>query len=506
MSEVNGINGHKAKAAGLQWKVGIVNSNNKYLTAEKFGNKVNVTGTALKSRQIWTLEQDTREEVVYIKSCSNHYLSSDKYGQVTCDAEEPGHSEKFTVEYAKDTGKWHFKHVEFPNYLSFDNDNLKCFSKSPKEKETWTVQLSIHPQVHLRNVNRRRYAQLNNDEIQFTLTTPWGQQAQIFLEFMGGKYALKTCDGRFLHKNGDLVDACDDNSLYTLEIKSGQNSGLSFMDNEGRYLAPVGSTATLKGRNKNISKDELFTIEDSHPQVIFIANNGRKASIKYGVDVSANQEEEETDLETFQMEYDATHQTWSMKTTENKYWAVDAVTNGIQAKSESIKDTGRFNLEWQDDGTLAIRAHNKKYVHTRQNGSLFTTADSVGDTEKFRVKIVNRPQLVLKSEYGFVGIKGKPDKADAECCCNRVTYDVITLEGSNDGMYAFKASNGKYWSVGSDKRVMADGEGPTKFFIEFHGCSKLVIRTTDGTLLKGEQNGLFKADGTEINNLTQWEF
>ncbi|KAK3089189.1 hypothetical protein FSP39_001611 [Pinctada imbricata] len=380
MSEVNGINGHKAKAAGLQWKVGIVNSNNKYLTAEKFGNKVNVTGTALKSRQIWTLEQDTREEVVYIKSCSNHYLSSDKYGNVTCDAEEPGHSEKFTVEYAKDTGKWHFKHVEFPNYLSFDNDNLKCF------------------------------------------------------------------------------------------------------------------------------KDELFTIEDSHPQVIFIANNGRKASIKYGVDVSANQEEEETDLETFQMEYDATHQTWSMKTTENKYWAVDAVTNGIQAKSESIKDTGRFNLEWQDDGTLAIRAHNKKYVHTRQNGSLFTTADSVGDTEKFRVKIVNRPQLVLKSEYGFVGIKGKPDKADAECCCNRVTYDVITLEGSNDGMYAFKASNGKYWSVGGDKRVMADGEGPTKFFIEFHGCSKLVIRTTDGTLLKGEQNGLFKADGTEINNLTQWEF
>ena len=58
-----------------------------------------------------------------------------------------------------------------------------------------------------------------------------------------------------------------------------------------------------------------------------------------GVDVSANpanQEEEETEKETFQLEYDAARGTWSIKTTEDKYWAVDAASSGIEAKSKEM--------------------------------------------------------------------------------------------------------------------------------------------------------------------------
>jgi fascin 1/2 len=280
MSETNGINGHKA--AGLQWKAGLVNSSNKYMTAEKFGFKINASGTALKNKQIWMLEQDLNEEVVYIRSFLGRYLSSDKYGNVSCEAEEPGPSEKFAIEYTKGTGKWLFRQVAHGNYLGTTGDNLKCFAMSPGDNESWTVQMSIHPQVHLRNVNRKRYAHLKDDEIQCNEIVPWGQDALIILEFVEGKYALKTSDNRYLHKDGGLVDQLDDSSKFTLEIKSGQSSGLAFKDDEGRYLTAVGSTASMKARNKTVTRDELFTIEDSHPQVVVMAHNGKLASIRQG--------------------------------------------------------------------------------------------------------------------------------------------------------------------------------------------------------------------------------
>lgn len=283
---MNGVNGHSQSA--LQWKVGLVNSANQYLTAETFGFKVNVTGTSLKKKQIWTLEQDLNEEVVYIKSHLGKYLSADKYGNLTCDTDTDAEEfdptpAKFVIEYAKDgSGKWHFKNVQHGNYLGGTDTNLKCFAKTPTKSEEWTVQLSIHPQVHLRNVNRRRYAHLANDEIQCTEVTPWGQDALIILEFVEGKYALKTCDNRYLHKDGQLVENLDNDSLFTLAIKSGQNSGLAFQDSDGRYLTAVGSTASMKGRNKSITKDELFTIEDSHPQIVLVAYTGKKVSTKQG--------------------------------------------------------------------------------------------------------------------------------------------------------------------------------------------------------------------------------
>ena len=289
MSEVNGINGHKPTAGGLQWKVGIVNSEtNKYLTAEKFGFKINVTGTALKSKQIFTLEQDLNDPAVYIRSWLGRYLTSDKYGEVKCEAEEPEEDGKFTIEY-KATGQWTFKHFKFSNYLQLDSknkDNVKCFAQDTSKADSgWTVQLSIHPQLHLRNINRKKFAHSANDEIQFTELTPWGQSALIFLEFVEGKYALRASDGRYLHKNGGLMDVSNDlsdDAKFSLEIKSGANAGLAFKDDDGRYLTAVGATASMKGRNKTITKDELFTIEDSHPQVVIIAHNEKKASIKYG--------------------------------------------------------------------------------------------------------------------------------------------------------------------------------------------------------------------------------
>jgi len=52
----------------LVWEMGIVNGAGKYLTAETFGFKLNVSATTLKKKQIWTIIPDTNADYFFIKS------------------------------------------------------------------------------------------------------------------------------------------------------------------------------------------------------------------------------------------------------------------------------------------------------------------------------------------------------------------------------------------------------------------------------------------------------
>ena len=272
MSE-NGVNGHSGEI-GMQWRVGFMNNALKYLTAETFGFKVNTSGISLKKKQIWFLEQDAKQKWVYIKSHLGRYLTSDKYGELTAEAEERTEEGRFCVEYSPN-GKWAFKN-DRNNYLSAEG---KCFSKTLGDAEWWSVQLDVHPQVCLRNVNRKRYACLKGDELECKELIPWGQNSLLTLDFVDGKYTFKACDGRNLHKDGCLQTDVDANSLFTMEIHDGS---LAFKDCDGLYLTAV-SAGTMKTKNKNYGKDELFTIQDSNPQVkIKSLSNGKYVSVKQG--------------------------------------------------------------------------------------------------------------------------------------------------------------------------------------------------------------------------------
>lgn len=503
---VNGVNG-ASKAGEAGWKVGLINYEKKYLTAESFGCKINVSGNALKKKQTFVLVQDPVEEVVYIKSHLNRYLSADKYGKVTCEAEEMTETEKFVVEYDRNTGRWAFRNLLHGNYLGGTDDALKCFAKSAGDQELWTVQLSIHPQVHLRNVNRKRYAHVCDDQLQVTQTIPWGEKSLLFLDFEAsdGRYALKTFDNRYLQTSGELSEDLGSNAKYTLEIRSGPSGGLAFRDCNGCYLTGVGATATMKGRNKTVGKDELFTLEDTYPQVVLYAYNGKKVSIKQGVDVSANQEEEEGDKEIFQMEHDAHSHKWAFRTVDNKLWALNPL-GGIQAVGAAIEAQTLFDVEWQENsGSIAIRAPNNSYIYNKPTGSLMAGSDSVTDKEKFVIKIANRPTLVLKSDFGFVGSKS-PGAAKAEIVCNRSTYECITVEANNNGTYYFKAANGKYWSVADDGSIMADGSPKSAFTLQCRDTRTLTLRADNGCYVKGEQNGLFRAKGLEVEPAVLWEY
>ena len=55
--------------------------------------------------------------------------------------------------------------------------------------------------------------------------------------------------------------------------------------------------------------------------------------VSAGIDVTANQDDELTDKETFQMEFDAKREQWRVRTSENVLWKV-ADASGIQANDD----------------------------------------------------------------------------------------------------------------------------------------------------------------------------
>ncbi len=95
-------------------------------------------------------------------------------------------------------------------------------------------------------------------------------------------------------------------------------------------------------------------------------------------------------------------------------------------------------MEYLQDGRVAIKASNDRYLTAKLNGSLYATMDIVDDKGKFTITIVNRPILVLRCDFGFLGFK-TPSNPRVEC--NKSTSgDVIHLEhnGGADPSYLLK--------------------------------------------------------------------
>jgi len=504
----NGMNGHGRKGGEtLSWKLGLVNSAGKFLTAETFGFKINASGQTLRKKQMWTIEHDpTDDEVVYVKSHLGRYLAGDKKGEVTCNSEEQGEAEKFILSYHSDgSGRWAIQNRMHKYFFGGSEDTLRCYEKAPTDTEWWTPYLAVHPQVNMRSTHRKTYAHLaESDEIHCNERVPWGQDALITLEYVNGKYAVRTCDNRYLTRMGTLVNKAEADSLFTLEIRSGQFAGMALKDCKGAYLTAVGTNGCLKSREKAAKSDIVFQIEDSHPQVFITAHNGKKVSIKQGRDLSANQDEI-TDSETFQIEYDKASKQWRLRTCDpqNEYWSLEQAS-GIQAVHRNDRATSLFSFEWLEDGQAAIKADNGRYLNAKLNGSLQATSDTVDDKSRFTITVINRPILVLRCDYGFMGAK---TAGSNRIECNKSSYDVFSVEHCEDGSphYYIKGVNGLYWSVKEEGLLNADSSEKTPFRFELIGQSRFLIKADNERYLQGEQNGIITAKA-DISKGTHWEY
>ena len=177
-------------------------------------------------------------------------------------------------------------------FLGASGDNLICSAKSPSDGELWYVHLAARPQVNLRSVGRKRFARLGEEEteIQVVENVPWGENTLFTLEFREdqNKYAIHTCNNMYLMRDGRLAPEINNECLFACEYHGGY---IALRDSEGLYLSPIGSRAVLKTRSNVVTKDELFSLEDSLPQASFVAAaNSRYVSVKQGRSPSLSRE------------------------------------------------------------------------------------------------------------------------------------------------------------------------------------------------------------------------
>ncbi|KAI4807198.1 hypothetical protein KUCAC02_027025 [Chaenocephalus aceratus] len=459
----------------LKLQFGLINHEGRYLTAEAFGFKLNASAPSLKKKQIWTLEQDPQDpQVVYLRSHLGRYLASDKDGRVTCEADGQNADCRFVI-VAQSNGSWALQSEPHLRFFGGSRDHLSCFAQLITDAELWAVHLALHPQANLLSVARKRYAHLSMEdgEIAVDMNIPWGVAALLTLVYQEGKYCLKTCDSRFLSNDGKLVTQSGRATAYTLELKCGK---LAFKDCEGKYLSPMGPTGTLRsGRCSKPGKDELFDLEESHPQVVLTAANGRYVSIRQGVSLAANQEDE-TDMETFQMEIDKETRKCTFRTSQGNYWDLVA-HGGIQSSATEVSATSMFSVEW------------------------LGTSDSIGEDEQLTLKLINRPMLILRGENGFICHHKNSNLLDG----SRSIYDIFSLQFSN-GAYHIRGVDGRFWYVNSSGLVCSDGEVPEDFTVELLEHGRLAIRGKNRKYLRGDQGGTLKGDGLSLSSSALWEY
>ncbi len=485
----------------LKWTMGLINSSQKYLTAEQFQSKVTCNGNTLKKKQTWTAESQGGE-VIALKSTTGKYLTADRDGKLDCSGEEVGPDQKFKF-VTQDSGKVAIQSDTHSRYVGGSGDSMRAFDQSIGDANLFTIQLAIHPQVNIRNVNRKTYIHYNEstDELCCNELIPWGYDATVILEFYDGKYALRAANTKYLSRTGELKEGISPDVLFTLIFRGSQ---VAFKDNNGKYLTAVGANAVVQSRKSTIGKDELFDLMDSKPQIQLVASNGKFLSIREGIEVRAKQMEP-TDKEIFQMEpanntdFSGNVQ-WAFRSCNNKFW--DSGSGSITSDSPSASSaTSLFTVEWK--GTkIVLKASNGKYVGIKPNGQMLANCAEIEDKCYFTFKFINRPILIVRGSFGFVGVKGSSGTLE----CNRSQYDVF-LMSEVDGAYTFKGANGKYFKIESDQTLSMNGDHPTVFNLELKALSRMIIMDPNsGKSLKGQQSGSFTATGEGVGPNTLWEY
>jgi len=487
-----------AEGAPLEWSMGFRNrASGKYLTQEAFGYTLNAESATLKKKQIFYLLP--AEGGVYIRSHLGRYIYGLADGKWLGDAEAPNADCVWTIEPRPD-GTWALK-SRHGFYANAKGDNLSAFVKEiPTDMSgEWVVHLAMHPQVNLLNVMRKRYVHLENNELHANEDVPWGEDALLtfvfFEEHPSGRYGFMASNGQFLSASGKLVPSPSRDAQFLLGF---HDDCISLRDEQGNYLSCVGAEGVLKAGKSKVTRDELFQISDSEPQFVITSSVGKKVSIRSSVEVKADQPDV-TDRERFQLEIDpAGSGKVGFKCNNSSYWSVTA-DGTISATGKGKGPNELFTVQYHATRVKFIAA-NGKFITVRSNGGLLANGNGSDPTSLFTMSLINRPEIVLRGQYGFVGMKGASGRVEV----NRSHPDTFGLT-CVDGAYNL-SFEGKFWTVDRDG-VAATSATPVNFYFEFVERSKFLIKHADsGKYLEGEQAGGYRATGGASSLNTLWEY
>ncbi|CAH8619393.1 Fascin [Schistosoma haematobium] len=507
-------------------KIGILHiPSGRFLTAEVFNNEINISGTALRRRQVWSLITDRKNaDTLFLQNSLGRFLSVNKDGKISTSLKSDC-EERFRLEFAPDgTGEWAFKSDAYGFYLTGTDTQVSCFSKSPV---WWSFRLATHPQVHIRHQFRSRYLRLLNDglELRADQPYPWGPESVIWIEqptmvasqgfgrgpnipLVGkaavsrlGRVAFRMPNGKYLKSNGEMCGEMDDSTLFSFEYRPGNPGTFAFRDQTGHYLTTIGPGTTKVKTNTNIGKEELFLIEHAALQVGIVAHNGKFASVKQGIEISANQHElDETAI--FQLEYiggmgfnaleaiasspastlsgpdggvsdssasnsslininhsitNGVHSDvyflttgfWRLRSRSGKLWKL-ASSSGVKNTSSDGDQESLFEMltvnkvNDKQIRQIVFRSNDEQSLTARKLGAVSTSGRLIDETqlpspdELFNIILTNRTSIVfLSSLTGGFLVRGKQNILDS----NGVAYEPFYIRVTKRHTYKFFARN-----------------------------------------------------------------
>ncbi|XP_029767088.1 fascin-like [Terrapene carolina triunguis] len=344
-------------------------------------------------------------------------------------------------------------------YLGGAEDNVTCFAQTVSEGEKWSLHLAQHPNGHMLNPGKQRYMRCDQQtgHMRCDRDLPWGPEAVITLHFdlKEKKYGLRSGAGSLLAADGSLQAELSPQTLYSLELRGGL---LALRDADGRYL--TGREGTVKTfKTDKPGRDELFALEPSAAQVsLRTFAGGRFVCCRPGADIYANAMSV-GNTEIFQLLLNDVTKQACFRSSSGTYLAVGPKDSVV---STSTQDKGVwFSLQYREQ-RVTLRMADGRHMATRPNGQLLLVPEAAGKGEEFLLLLVNRPLLILQSEVGFVGLFPGTQRLDG----NRPAYDASALTLGEDGFCHFRVAN-KYWSLDQDGLVMASGDHPSNFTLQF---------------------------------------
>ncbi|XP_004592559.2 fascin-3 isoform X2 [Ochotona princeps] len=498
MDKVEWIHRHP-KAEDL--RVGLITWAGTYLTCETCKNSVTATAKTLGKRQTWELLVSNEHEtqaVVRLKSWQGFYLLCEADGSVCYGRPRSSHHGCFLLRFHRN-GKWTLQCITSGRYLESNGEDVFCNSRVLSAYHMWTPRPALHVHVILYNPTSHTYARADPTvgRVWVDAAIPCLEECGFLLHFQDGCYHLETSTHHFLSHVDRLVTQPSSQTAFHMQVRPG---GLvALCDGEGGTLYPQGTHLLLGLGSNPLRGEEWFILQRCPAWVSLRSRTRRFISVIYDAEVCAASERL-TSMSLFQFECDSESPTLQLRSA-NGYYLAQRRHRTVMADGHPMESDTFFCVHW-NCGKILLQSSNGRFLGIAANGLLMANATIPGPNEELAFRFTNRPFVVLRGRYGYVGCSTEHDLLQ----CNLDQPDCIHLLPCRQGIYHFQAQGGSFWSITSFGTFRPWGKFALNFCIELVGSNLLTVLAPNGFYMRADRSGTLLADSEDITRDCVWEF
>ncbi|XP_058153312.1 fascin-3 isoform X2 [Dasypus novemcinctus] len=374
-------------------------------------------------------EQET-QAVVRLRSLQGLYLLSEGNGSVSYGRPRTSHQGCFLLRFHRNC-KWTLQCIITGHYLESDGEDVFCNSRVLSAYHMWAPRPALHVHIILYSPLTHCYARADPTvgRIWVDAPVPCLEECGFLLHFKDGCYHLETSTHYFLSHLDRLVTQPSSQTAFHMQVRPGGLVSLS--DGEGGMLYPQGSRLFLGLGSSPVRGQEWFSLQHC-PTWVSLKSRARKfVSVFYDVEVCAASERL-TPMSLFQFECDHESPTLQLRSANGCYLAQrhhrTVMANGHPMESDTF-----FRVHW-NCGRIILQSSRGRFLGFAANGLLMANATIPGPNEEFGLRLANRPFLVLRGRYGYVGTSSEHDLVQ----CNMDQPDCIHLLPCRQGIYHFQ--------------------------------------------------------------------